>query len=998
MTTTEEGEGMKLKISLLGNSLIEYEGEKVTFKLHKAEALLYYIALNGGASRDELKALFWYDKNEAQASANLRNALYLINSMMPGVLTADRRTVTLAPFDSDMKHLSSAADPNAAIPAAIYQTPLKGLSSLNYPAFNEWLDSAREKIRGDVIDLIKQRVEAAYDRQDNEALGESLAAAIRLDPFDEDSVLELMELYSNTGQNSRAVELFQNYSSMLNTKLSIAPSERAKKYYAKIFRHNDLKKGQPKFWCREREMAALSEKLAEEARCLFFIHGEAGIGKTSLINELLAAMPEGSASVLSAKATMIGGSYAYSSWNNILRALGALLERTGNAPDKKTASILASISPGFTKNEGLSFNADLSSVTEINPVALASMIAELIAVLAKRRRVVMVFEDIHWFDSRSIELLCAFLSCAPQADIIISGRPEAARMTMAMLRQAKCGRAITEVELNPFRDDEIIYICRNLLPESTIKERGLSYFVRESEGVPLMLFEILRALKENPDSDCANGLGALIIERMGELSERERDVSNAIAVCSGGPAEIISEITEIPIGDTLASAERLIAMGLVREREEAGNAFWEFTHLKLRECVYDAIPAARRKELHRRAAAALDKRYLPQHWDPALSAMLSHHYAKAGERVLELKQYLRELIFDITLNHDLFPTLSDRLFLSCSMPFSSREETDKKVEHAVSILDELRGSPALSKREYAQLEASCFELAGGYRISWGEYTGAKLYTDEAIHISKMHGFTETHIHCLKHYAYMYLQTEEPEKLISVARELLRLAKAAPAPHYFATAVRFIGMGYMMKQDYARAEKIFLYAVRLFERMTLTGRRYTLGMLVAKCYLGEIYERTGDLERAAEQLSECTGKCEEMNLYWGRSYFHTGAANVALDAGDMKGLFSHIDRAAALFESCRGGRCGSILYSTKAIADAERGDLEGARKALENSELLLRLIAKHDWVAAHHLAKAWLARLSGEDFRADAERAASEYEENGFPLRAAWIREKFGVTE
>lgn len=113
---------------------------------------------------------------------------------------------------------------------------------------------------------------------------------------------------------------------------------------------------------------------------------------------------------------------------------------------------------------------------------------------------------------------------------------------------------------------------------------------------------------------------------------------------------------------------------------------------------------------------------------------------------------------------------------------------------------------------------------------------------------------------------------------------------------------------------------------------------------------------------------------------------------------MKGLFSHIDRAAALFESCRGGRCGSILYSTKAIADAERGDLEGARKALENSELLLRLIAKHDWVAAHHLAKAWLARLSGEDFRADAERAASEYEENGFPLRAAWIREKFGVTE
>ncbi len=610
----------------------------------------------------------------------------------------------------------------------------------------------------------------------------------------------------------------------------------------------------------------------------------------------------------------------------------------------------------------------------------------------------MVFEDVHWFDSRSIELLCAFLSSGPQADVIISGRPESARMTMAMLRQAKCGRPIVEIELSPFRDDEIIYISRSLLPESTVKDRGLSYFVRESEGVPLMLFEILRSLKENPGSDCTKGLGGLIIERMGELSQRERDVLNAIAVCAAGAPEIISEITSLSAEETLASAELLVSKGLIREREEADNALWEFTHLKLRECVYSAIPAARRRELHRRAAAALNKRYLPQHWDPALSAMLSHHYAKAGERILELKQYLRELIFDITLNHDLFPTLSDRLFLSCSIPFSSREETDKKVEHAISILDELRGSEALSKREYAQLEATCFELAGGYRISWGEYTVAKLYTDEAIHISKIHGFTETHIHCLKHYAYMYLQTEEADKLIAVARELLRLAKDAPAPHYFATAVRFIGMGYMLKYDYERAEKIFLHCIKLFEQMMLTGRRYTLGMLVAKCYLGEIYERTGDLGRAAERLAECTQKCEEMNLYWGRSYFHTCAANVALDAGDLAGLYSHIVRAAALFESCRGGRCGSILYSTKAIADAERGDLAGARKSLENSELLLRLVAKHDWISAHHLAKAWIAKLNGEDFHADAVTAARRYAENGFSPRAAWIREKFGITE
>ena len=174
---------MKLKISLLGNSLIEYEGKRIAFKLHKAEALLYYIALNKEVTRDELKAVFWYDKNESQASANLRNALYLINNIMPEALDVDRRTVTIRPFDDDIRGLGAVTDPKIPIPSAVYAAPLKGLSSLNSPAFSEWLEAARGKIREGLIELIKKRIEAAYEAQNNEALGESLAALLRLDPF-----------------------------------------------------------------------------------------------------------------------------------------------------------------------------------------------------------------------------------------------------------------------------------------------------------------------------------------------------------------------------------------------------------------------------------------------------------------------------------------------------------------------------------------------------------------------------------------------------------------------------------------------------------------------------------------------------------------------------------------------------------------------------------------------------------------------------------------------
>ena len=989
---------MNLKISLLGNISIEYCGKKVSFELRKAEALLCYIMINGEATRDELKAMFWYNKNETQASANLRNALYLINNTIPGVISVSRYVIKGSDFDNGMSEIDAIADPNTPIPPAVYCTPLTGLSFSNSPAFSEWTDGIRDKIKNRIIELVKQRIEAAYDMQDNEKLWESLTAAHRLDPFDEDSVLELMELYSSVGQSNRAAELFQNYSLLLKSKLAIAPSERAQDFYTKITGLQNRNSGHAKFWCRERELALIIGSLAEAEPCITFIHGEAGIGKTALINELITRTPKERTVIFTAKASLIGEGYAYSSWNNILGEMRPLLDKAGVLSDKKTASILAGISPGFIKDETISFNADLSSVTNINPVVVASLLSDFINTLAQHTHVIMIFEDIHWFDKSSLELLWSFLSYGPHADVIISSRPEAAKSSEAILRRIKGSRRAASIELKPFCDEEIKYISQSILPESTVKGLGLPYFIRVSEGVPLMLFEVLHTLKANPDADCTQGLCGLITERIGELSPQERAVLGAIAVCASASMEAVAEMTSLSIEETLASSERLTAMGLIIERETNNTASWEFTHLTLRECVYLSIPASRRKELHRRAAEALSKRYLPQHWNPELSSMLSHHYAKAGERVLELKQYLRELIFDITLNHDLFPTLSDRLFLSCSMPYSSRGETDKKVERAVSILDELRDSAALSKTEFAQLEASCYELAGGYRISWGEYSGAKLYTDEAIRISQKYGFTQTHIHCLKHYAYMYLQIEEADKLITAARELLRLSKKAPAPHYFATAIRFIGMGYMMKQDYNRAEKIFLYTVKLFDQMTLTGRRYTLGKLVAKCYLAEIYERTGRLAEAAAWISECTGTCEEMDMYWGRSYFHTCAANIALDSGDMEGLFRNIDIAASLFESCRGGRCGSILYSTKAIADTERGRFDAAHKALEDSALLLSHVAKRDWVSTHKMAEAWLAKAEGRDFENTALEAMRRFSANGFELRAGMIKEKFCLQQ
>ena len=123
-----------------------------------------------------------------------------------------------------------------------------------------------------------------------------------------------------------------------------------------------------------------------------------------------------------------------------------------------------------------------------------------------------------------------------------------------------------------------------------------------------------------------------------------------------------------------------------------------------------------------------------------------------------------------------------------------------------------------------------------------------------------------------------------------------------------------------------------------------------------------------------------------------------AANIAVDMNDMPEFFRQIDDAVSLFESCRGGRCGSILYSLKAIADAERLDFAGAKRAYEKAELLIKHVPRIEWMAAQHLAAAWIARLSGYDAVDDAAIAVKLYEKIGFTLRARAIREKFALTQ
>lgn len=1000
---------MSLNFSFFGEPLISKDGKAVQLPFKKAEALLFFLAAEGCVHKEKIAFLLWGDKNEKQAAGSLRNALCLLRKHFPENIISNKKEIRLADFTRDSDVVDKIASRAVPLPESIFSEPLSGLDMLDRPEFAEWIGETRAKLRAKTVSALRDRITACYDARDMGGAAESLSALLFFEPYEEDSVLELMEIYRDEGAPSKAVSTYNTYREKLRADLGIEPSWRAKDFLFTIGRPSEAAKSPGEFFCgRDGEIRKILD-LAQSGGGLdiIFIHGEGGVGKTALVEQALRSA-FGGACVFRASPLSVGEKFPYSSWDGIASAMGAICVERCVEPSPAARAMLSSVFYGFMGGQAA---MSAAFTPERSPLAVGRALASLAAQICDRGKPVFIFEDLHWFDDKSLATLRVFLSeLKISAVVFMTARPESAAAAAAMLRNIKPQLRLRtlEIALAPFRGPEIIKYCRSFLPDDVIKSRGEEYFIRESEGMPLLLAEMMRILMENAKADCRDGLKGLIMSRLEGMSERERTLILTLSAFGGGaqPDELAAVLGEEPetVEKTLDS---LLRRKMIRETGDGGRAAIDFLHANVRECLYESMPAFRRKQLHSKIADVLSKGWSPHVWNPALSAKLCHHYTAAGMKMQLLQQNVSEMLFHINLNHILFPMIEDGVLLRCSVPYSSREETEEKFERIRRTLGELRSAGPEGERELTALEASYFEMYGGYLINWGDYDKGMTLLSGALRISKANSVGETYIHALEDIAHFYLQTDEGEKLRAAGEKLLALSRELGKENHAGLALRFLGMAKQIEGDFDGAEETFMRSVKVFEDLALTGRRYTLNMLAPKCYIGEMRQRRGEAAEALRLFEECVTECEKRGLFWGRSHFHAHAADAAFDLGDRALFESHVRKGAELFESSKGGHCTSLLYSLKAVRDAEAGDGAAALDSLKKADFL-SAIGKKSWRAAQYMAKAWTAAaveegrlerapfadtvsLSSARYAAEAARA---YREIGAEGRAAFIERKF----
>jgi DNA-binding CsgD family transcriptional regulator len=362
------------------------------------------------------------------------------------------------------------------------------------------------------------------------------------------------------------------------------------------------------------ELGGWLERTADGHGGLVLVTGEAGAGKTSLVR---AALADSAITALVAESTQEAAE-PYAPIASLLRAHLRI------RPDSLTAAgplapYLALILPEHGPPP-----------PAVSATALVDAVSAWFVALGRDDRVAVFLDDLQWTDSATIDLLPRLAADLEQVPVVVVAayrrddvtRGHPVRKLRVVLRRA--GR-LAEVDVDPLGPAGTAELTARLLGAPVSAELAAAVHDR-TQGVPFFVEELVAALIAEELLAPADGGLVLAPGREVPLPETIRDAVLLLAERLSVEARAALELAAVAgqrfelelleeLGGT-AGLEEALGTGLVAEVEPGVAAF---RHALVREALHVEVPWGRRRELHRRVAAALEGRGAPprlvaEHW------------------------------------------------------------------------------------------------------------------------------------------------------------------------------------------------------------------------------------------------------------------------------------------------------------------------------------------------------------------------------------------------
>lgn len=652
-------------------------------------------------SREQLCELLWPEEDSETARHNLRQALYSlrqgIGERAGGVIASDHHSLSLALGEGDSLDV---ADLEAAyhrgftaagevVPAELGRVAdlyrgdfLSGFTVRDSVPFENWLITEQERLRDMAVQALSALVDYFSTRGEYEPAIGHCHRLLEIDPLSEEAHHELIRHYVLSGRRPRAMLHYEELSALLDRELGVAPSAKTRRLYESI-REGRLaaagdggggELGRPPLApfvplvSRDGDLGELAEswRASTAGTCrVALVVGEPGVGKTRLARTFLGQLSaRHRVSIVQGRCTDFAPWCSGDPLSGILRELTARLQERDGAAE-----------PSDVPDDHLEGRLEAALEVALE-AALARWLEPPAGGGSRMPPLALFLDDLHRASDETCEALLRLLDR-------FTDRPLWLLVTAELpyppdggaLHRLAARRDVDTLRLERLGDAGVEAVSASLVDGDAARKDLALYLMHSSEGLPLAAVESLNALwdlghlkplgngrwaLEGPLEPVVEAteedLRRLILSRVGELASSTRRILTLASVAGVTfDVELLQRAGREHLGVVEIGVESLLEHCLIRHYARRWNedprerdlVLWaqgarrgtfEFAHPRIRQTVYQDLPAERRKPLHADVARALAERHPDD--GATIAARVAFHHLAAG-RPADALPYLR---------------------------------------------------------------------------------------------------------------------------------------------------------------------------------------------------------------------------------------------------------------------------------------------------------------------------------------------------------------------
>ncbi|MBI3742136.1 MAG: AAA family ATPase, partial [Chloroflexi bacterium] len=399
---------------------------------------------------------------------------------------------------------------------------------------------------------------------------------------------------------------------------------------------------------REEELARLrqvvNDLIREEKGRSVLVTGEAGLGKSRLTAEFKNYLADKRVTLLEGACLSYGQS-AYGVFLRLLRSYFEIAEEDAEeiVRNKIEQSVRDLLPDAPSVSQVLPYIENLFSiklvekelaerVRHLEPAQLQQQtflaVRDLLRAEASNRPLILVFEDVHWIDKLSLDLLTFLHSSIEEFPLVLycNSRPAegAAAPTLRQIGNDLYASRFVYLPLTPLSQADSVALIDLLLSIADLPENFKETIPQRAEGNPFYLEEIIRVLIDRgviqrsdghwqmtPDADIANlevprTLQGLIMTRVDHLGESARQAIQSAAVIGREfPYKLLTLVLE-GVRSLQDDVTELEDREIVNRILEATELEYRFHHVLIQETVYNSLLIRRRERLHQKIAEGIE--------------------------------------------------------------------------------------------------------------------------------------------------------------------------------------------------------------------------------------------------------------------------------------------------------------------------------------------------------------------------------------------------------